>query len=203
MILKKFEDALASNRQLIFGVDEAGRGPLAGPVVAAAVFLRGSDIVGLDDSKKLSPHRRSILEQQIKEQCDWAVGIASHDEIDEINILQATMLAMKRAADALTQKIDALPDMILVDGNRLPKWRYGAQAIIGGDSLHPCISAASIIAKEHRDRLMMEADAQYPQYGWATNKGYGSKAHLEAIAQYGPSPFHRMSFAPMRQMTLL
>lgn len=184
---------------MIVGVDEAGRGPLAGPVVAAAVVLCEGGIIGLDDSKKLSASRRKALEAQIKARCRWAVGIADVAEIDRINILQATLLAMTRAVDALGCE----PERVLVDGNRLPKWRYSAEAVVGGDALHPCISAASIIAKEHRDRLMRSYDAIHPGYGWASNKGYGSASHLEALRRLGPTPLHRRSFAPVAQLELL
>jgi ribonuclease HII len=180
---------------MIAGVDEAGRGPLAGPVVAAAVILGSTHIDGLDDSKKLSPKRRAQLEAEILASCQVGVGIASPEEIDRINILQATFLAMTRAVEALS----AEPRHILVDGNRLPQWRYHAEAVIGGDALHPCISAASIIAKETRDRIMIEADREYPGYGWASNKGYGSAAHLTALQRLGPTPLHRRSFAPVAQ----
>jgi ribonuclease HII len=178
---------------MIAGVDEAGRGPLAGPVVAAAVILCEGGIAGLDDSKKLSAKRRAVLEAEILARCIVGVGMASPEEIDSINILQATLLAMTRAVEALT----TLPAHILVDGNRLPKWRYSAEAIIGGDAIHPCISAASIIAKEHRDRIMIAADVDYPGYGWASNKGYGAAVHLAALAKLGPTPLHRRSFAPV------
>jgi ribonuclease HII len=184
---------------MIAGVDEAGRGPLAGPVVAAAVVLCDSVIEGLDDSKKLTAKRRELLEAQIKERCIWAIGVADVAEIDRINILQATMLAMTRAVEALGCE----PDRVLVDGNRLPKWRYAAEAVIGGDAIYPCISAASIIAKEHRDRLMRGYDAMHPGYGWSSNKGYGSAAHLEALRRLGPTPLHRKSFAPVAQLQLL
>jgi len=184
---------------MIVGVDEAGRGPLAGPVVAAAVVLCDGGIKGLDDSKKLSAKRRAVLEEQIKAKCRWAIGIADVEEIDRINILQATMQAMVRAVDGL--KID--PANVLVDGNRLPEWRYSAEFVIGGDAIHPCISAASIIAKEHRDRLMVAADAEYPGYSWASNKGYGSAAHMAALRELGPTPLHRRSFAPVAQLTLV
>lgn len=180
---------------LIAGVDEAGRGPLAGPVVAAAVILCDKGIDGLDDSKKLSARRRATLEAEIKQRCRWAVGVADVDEIDRLNILQATLLAMTRAVDALGIE----PAQVLVDGNRLPRWRYTAQAVIGGDAIHPCISAASIIAKEHRDRIMIEADSHWPGYGWSSNKGYGSAAHMAALRSNGPSPLHRKSFAPVAQ----
>ena len=178
---------------MIVGVDEAGRGPLAGPVVAAAVILCDGGIDGLDDSKKLSEKRRNILEVEIKSRCKWALGIASVEEIDAVNILQATLLAMTRAVDALMIE----PSLVMVDGNRLPKWRYRAEAVIGGDAIHPCISAASIIAKVHRDRLMILADADYPEYGWSSNKGYGSAAHMDALKILGPTPLHRRSFAPV------
>jgi ribonuclease HII len=184
---------------MIVGVDEAGRGPLAGPVVAAAVVLCNGGIEGLDDSKKLTAKKRETLEAQIKARCLWAIGVADVAEIDAINILQATMLAMTRAVDAL----GCAPAKILVDGNRLPRWSYTAEAVIGGDAIHPCISAASIIAKEHRDRLMRSYDAIHPGYGWASNKGYGSAGHLEALRRLGPTPLHRRSFAPVAQMELL
>lgn len=183
---------------MIVGVDEAGRGPLAGPVVAAAVVLCPDGIIGLDDSKKLSAKRRAVLEAEIKAKCRWAVGLASVEEIDAINILQATMLAMTRAVEALNVE----PTKVMVDGNRLPRWSYHAEAVIGGDAIHPCISAASIIAKEHRDRMMIAADADYPGYGWASNKGYGAAVHMAALRQLGPTPLHRKSFAPVAQMML-
>jgi ribonuclease HII len=184
---------------MIVGVDEAGRGPLAGPVVAAAVILCPDGIVGLDDSKKLSAKRRAELEDQIKARCRWAIGEASVEEIDRVNILQATMLAMTRAVEALGVE----PVEVLVDGNRLPRWRYTARAIIGGDALHPCISAASIIAKEHRDRFMIRMAQEFPAFGWERNMGYGTAQHLAALRQYGPTPLHRTSFAPVAQMQLV
>lgn len=184
---------------IIAGVDEAGRGPLAGPVVAAAVILPDNHgIIGLDDSKKLSPSKRARLESEIIAKCNYGLGWAHPEEIDQINILQATLLSMKRAVEALPQKADH----ILVDGNRLPIWDYSAEFVIGGDALHANISAASIIAKEYRDRLMIEADKKYPGYGWLSNKGYGSKQHREAIKLLGPTPLHRRSFSPLSQMTL-
>ena len=184
---------------MIVGVDEAGRGPLAGPVVAAAVLLCEGGIVGLDDSKKLTAKRRAELEAQIKARCRWGVGEASVEEIDRINILQATFLAMTRAVEALGFE----PAEVLVDGNRLPRWRYTATAIIGGDALHPCISAASIIAKEHRDRFMVAMARDFPGFGWETNMGYGTAQHLAALRQHGPTPHHRTSFAPVAQMQLV
>lgn len=183
---------------LIAGVDEAGRGPLAGPVVAAAVILGATPIIGLDDSKRLSAKQRAVLEAEIFASCRVGVGMASPQEIDAINILQATFLAMARAVEAL----GITPVHILVDGNRLPQWHYSAEAVIGGDALHPCISAASIIAKEHRDRIMIAADADYSGYGWASNKGYGAAAHMAALKQLGPTPLHRRSFAPVAKYFL-
>jgi ribonuclease HII len=188
---------------MIIGVDEAGRGPLAGPVVAGAVLLCDGSIDGLDDSKKLTAARRATLETEIKARCHWAVAEASVAEIDAINILQATMLAMTRAVDALVAQLGGDPAEVLVDGNRLPSWRYPSRWVISGDAIHPCISAASIIAKEHRDRIMIAADRDWPVYGFAGHKGYGSAAHRSAIAEHGPCSIHRMSFAPMRQLALI
>jgi ribonuclease HII len=182
---------------IIAGVDEAGRGPLAGPVVAAAVILGTAKLIGLDDSKKLSAKRRAVLESLIRASCHVGVGEASVEEIDTLNILQATLLAMTRAVTALP----VTPDYVLVDGNRLPNWSYSAEAIIGGDALHPCISAASIIAKETRDRMMIAADADYPGYGWAQNKGYGAKAHVEGIKRLGLTPLHRKLFVRKIMLT--
>ena len=179
---------------MIFGVDEAGRGPLAGPVVAAAVLLCKPRPSGLDDSKKLSAARRAELEETIKRRCQWAVGIVDVDDIDRLNIFGATMLAMTRAVDALGEA----PAHVLVDGNRLPKWRWPATAIIGGDGCEPAISAASIIAKVTRDRIMAELDAAHPGYGWATNQGYGVAAHADVLNRLGATPHHRASFAPVR-----
>jgi ribonuclease HII len=163
-------------------------------VVAAAVILCDGGIDGLDDSKKLSAKRRCELEALILARCTVGVGLASVEEIDRINILQATMLAMTRAVEALGVE----PSLVMVDGNRLPKWRYRAQAVIGGDAIHPCISAASIIAKEYRDRIMVAADRDFPGYGWASNKGYGAAVHMAALREIGPTPLHRKSFAPVR-----
>ena len=184
---------------MIVGVDEAGRGPLAGPVVAAAVLLCEGGIAGLDDSKKLSAKRRGELEVEIMGRCRWGIGEASVEEIDRVNILQATFLAMARAVEALGFE----PEEILVDGNRLPRWRYAARAIVGGDALHPCISAASILAKQHRDRFMAAAARDFPAFGWERNMGYGTAHHLAALRQHGPTPLHRTSFAPVAQMQLV
>ncbi|MEQ1725767.1 MAG: ribonuclease HII [Sphingopyxis sp.] len=181
---------------MIIGVDEAGRGPLAGPVVAGAVLLCDGGIIGLDDSKKLSESKRIRLEAEIKSRCRWAIGVASVAEIDAINILAATMLAMTRAVEALGVE----PAMILVDGNRLPAWPYRARAIIGGDASEPAISAASIIAKQARDAMMVAADRAHPGYGFARHKGYGTAAHIEALKRLGPCPLHRRSFAPVANL---
>jgi ribonuclease HII len=190
------------------GVDEAGRGPLAGPVVAAAVVLGDAIPPGLDDSKKLSPRRRAELDLAIRASSSWAVGLAEVAEIDAVNILQATMLAMTRAVAALTDALAADgPCEVLIDGNltphaRVPQWRWPARAIVGGDGIEPAISAASIVAKEWRDRIMKDAASLHPHYGWERNKGYGSAEHLAALRRYGPSPLHRRSFAPVAQSEL-
>ncbi len=176
--------------RLIAGVDEAGRGPLAGPVVAAAVILGDVPIIGLDDSKKLPEKRRAALEQLILRTSITGIGIATVAEIDATNILQATLLAMTRAVAALRVK----PDHILVDGNCVPEWACSCEAIIGGDALYPCISAASIIAKQARDRIMIAADEDCPGYGWAQNKGYGVAAHNAAIKRLGLTKHHRRLF---------
>lgn len=178
---------------MIAGVDEAGRGPLAGPVVAAAVVLCPDGIIGLDDSKKLSAPRREVLFAQINQRCTVGVGLASVEEIDALNILWATMLAMERAVAALGVE----PSEVLVDGNRCPAWRWRSRAIIGGDATEPCISAASIIAKVTRDQMMIAADRVHPGYGWASNKGYGAAVHMAALERLGPTPLHRRSFAPV------
>lgn len=179
----------------IAGIDEAGRGPLAGPVVAAAVILR-EPIPGLDDSKKLSEKRRAALADQIRDTALFGIGIAEPEEIDRINILQATLVAMRRAALNLGE----IPAEFLIDGNRTPgQLPATARFIIGGDGLEPAISAASIIAKTVRDELMIRAAERWPAYGFEGHKGYGARTHLEAIATHGPCPIHRMSFSPMRQ----
>ena len=183
---------------IIAGSDEVGRGPLAGPVVAAAVILPDNyDLPGLTDSKKLSEKKREILFELIKEQAiAWAVAEASVAEIDQLNILQASLLAMKRSIEALA----IIPDKALVDGNRCPELNIKVQAIIGGDLTIPAISAASIIAKVTRDRHMVELDKLYPEYGLASHKGYGTKLHMQAITQYGARPIHRKSFAPIKKL---
>ena len=188
---------------MIAGVDEAGRGPLAGPVVAAAVILCKPRPAGLDDSKKLTAERRGALEAVIKRRCHWGVGVVDVGEIDRLNIFGATMLAMTLAVEALCAKIGCDPIEVLVDGNLTPhgrreEWRWKARPIVGGDAIEPCISAASIIAKEHRDALMREAALAHPHYGWERNKGYGTPDHLAALREHGPCPLHRRSFAPVR-----
>ena len=193
---------------MIIGVDEAGRGPLAGPVVAAAVLLCKPRPSGLDDSKKLTAARRAELEAVIKRRCQWAVGVVEVDDIDRLNIFGATMLAMTLAVDALCAQLGCDPLEVLIDGNltpagRRPEWRWTARAIVGGDAIEPCISAASIIAKEHRDRMMCAAAQQHTHYGWEKNKGYGTPDHLAALRQHGPSPLHRKSFGPVSQLLLL
>jgi len=196
-----FAHELIHHPGLVAGVDEAGRGPLAGPVVAAAVILRQDDCPdGLNDSKQLTAVRRATLEGEIKARAlCWGVGVASVEEIDSINILWATMLAMTRAMEALSHDCAH----VLVDGNRCPKWRWTSTAIVEGDAKCLSIAAASILAKEARDRMMIEAAGAHPQYGWETNKGYGSPKHLAALREHGPTPLHRRSFAPVAQMAML
>jgi ribonuclease HII len=181
---------------LVAGVDEAGRGPWAGPVVAAAVILdRRNFPAGLNDSKKLSEAARTRLSAELLGQ--WhGIGIASVAEIDTLNIHWATMLAMERAVAAL----GVAPAHVLVDGNRLPRWPHAATAIIKGDGRSLSIAAASIIAKVTRDRMMVALDAEFPGYGWAANKGYGTAAHQRGLAEYGVTPHHRRSFAPIRAL---
>ncbi len=185
--------------KLVAGVDEAGRGPLAGPVVAAAVILdERRPIAGLTDSKRLSPARRETLERQIKRRARaWAVAESSHAEVDAINVLEASLLAMKRALLALGLK----PARVLVDGNRLPPLDgFRMEAVVGGDLTQPCISAASILAKQHRDRLMLELDRLYPEYQFARHKGYPTALHRRLLAEHGVCPVHRRSFAPVREL---
>lgn len=181
----------------IAGVDEAGRGPLIGPVVAAAVILpKDYDLPFLTDSKKLSERKREVLAQQIKASAlAWHIAFVSAQQIDEINILQATLKAMTMAVDGLTMP----PEHVLVDGNRLPKWDYSSEALVKGDLKEPAISAASILAKVARDSWMHELHDQHPEYQFANHKGYGTKAHLEAIKKYGILAEHRRSFKPVRE----
>lgn len=184
--------------RLIAGVDEAGRGPLAGPVVAAAVILDPErPIVGLNDSKKLSEKKREALFDEIcTKALSWAIAEASVEEIDQLNILHASMLAMQRAVEALVIQ----PDFVRVDGNRLPRWTYAAEAVIGGDASVACIAAASILAKVQRDRDMVALDRQYPGYGLAVHKGYPTKAHLENLRRLGVTDIYRKSFRPVAEL---
>jgi ribonuclease HII len=194
---KPFILSLKADQLLVAGVDEVGRGPLAGPVVTAAVILDPEHpIEGLMDSKKLSESRREELAVLIKERSlAWSIGRAEVEEIDEINILQATMLAMQRAVAGLSPA----PEHALIDGNRCPQLECTAEAIIKGDGLVPAISAASIIAKVSRDNEMVELDALYPGYGLAGHKGYPTKAHRDALIELGVTPIHRRSFGPVRK----
>lgn len=186
------EELFAQGYQVICGVDEAGRGPLAGPVCAAAVILPPHlEIPGLDDSKKLSDKRRRELFPIIKEQAiAYGIGLASHEEIDEINILQATFLAMERAIAQLQIK----PEYALIDGNRTKDFGLPVKTVVKGDSLSANIAAASVLAKVTRDMLMEEAAVEYPGYGFEIHKGYGTRAHYDALREKGPSAIHRMTF---------
>ena len=193
--------------RIVVGVDEAGRGPLAGPVVAAAVVLCKPRPAGLDDSKKLTREVRAVLDERIRRRCAYGVGVVEVADIDRLNIFHATMLAMTLAVAALCEKLDEEPHEVLVDGNLTPKgrrdeWRWPARPIVGGDAIEPCISAASIVAKEHRDRIMREHARAHPQYGWETNVGYSTPFHLAALREHGPCPLHRRFFAPVAQLEL-
>jgi ribonuclease HII len=183
---------------LLAGVDEVGRGPLAGDVVTAAVILDpDKPIEGLADSKKLTERRRQQLAMDIREKAlYWHIARASIAEIDQYNILQATLMAMARAVDGLGCR----PEYVAVDGNRMPAWDYSGETVVKGDDKVPAISAASIIAKVYRDNEMCVFDQKYPGYGFAAHKGYGTKQHLQAIKQLGPSPIHRCSFEPVKSM---
>lgn len=192
MTLFEYDSAVRNDAPVLCGVDEAGRGPLAGDVYAAAVvFDEGVFIDGLNDSKKLSEKRREALFDEITAKAKaYCVATATVEEIERINILQATMLAMKRAVDGL----GIVPDMAIIDGNRLPDLECPAQTVVKGDGLSACIAAASILAKVSRDRYMKKLAEEYPQYCFEKHKGYGTKLHNEMILKYGPSPVHRMSF---------
>lgn len=186
----------------ICGVDEAGRGPLVGAVVAGAVVLDPNNpIEGLKDSKKLTSARREYLYEQIMEKAKaWGVGEASPEEIDDINILQATMLAMRRAVEDLTTRLGAWPDKALIDGNRCPELPIAVEAIVKGDAKEPAISAASIIAKVTRDHQMQLLHERHPEYGFAQHMGYPTEAHFAALKQYGACDQHRRSFSPVRKV---
>lgn len=195
-------EAYASGFNGVAGVDEAGRGPLAGPVVAGAVILpaRWEGLAGLNDSKQLTVGQRERLFSSLLERDDvcWAVGVADREEIDRLNILRATHLAMARAVEGLAVR----PDFCLVDGLPVKGLPVPHRAIVKGDGRSLSIAAASVLAKVTRDRMMEEADLLYPQYGFAKHKGYGTKAHMEALRRHGPCPLHRRSFAPVSQMEL-
>lgn len=180
------------NTKIVCGVDEAGRGPLAGPVVAAACVLPDGVIIeGLNDSKKLSEKKREKLFNEIIETAiDYSIGLATIEEIEEINILNAAMLAMNRAIDGLKTK----PDLALIDGNTARGFTVNTLTVVGGDAISPSIAAASILAKVTRDRMCYEFDKEYPEYGFAKHKGYGTKVHIDAIKAYGVTPIHRPSF---------
>ncbi|UVI38337.1 ribonuclease HII [Qipengyuania spongiae] len=200
------QNGLGSAR-MVAGVDEAGRGPLAGPVVAAAVVLCKPCPAGLGDSKALSPQVRAKLDTTIRARCAFGIGVVEVEDIDRLNIFGATMLAMTLAMQRLCEALGLQDCEALIDGNltpagRNPGWRWPARAIVKGDAKERCIGAASILAKEHRDRLMREAAARHPHYGWDRNAGYGTPEHLAALRQYGPSPLHRRSFAPVAQMEM-
>lgn len=189
----------------VCGVDEAGRGPLAGAVVAGAVVLDPENpIAGLKDSKKLSAAKREFLFDQIQLKAKaWGIGEASPTEIDEINILQATMLAMRRAIEDLTTRLGGWPEKALIDGNRCPELPISAEAIVKGDTKEPAISAASILAKVTRDRQMMALHDQHPQYGFAQHMGYPTEAHFAALKEFGACDQHRRSFSPVRNVLAL
>ena len=185
---------------IIAGTDEAGRGPLAGSVVAAAVILNPDQpLEGLNDSKKLSEKKREKLYPLIRERAlSYAIAEATVAEIDRLNILHASMLAMKRAVEALS----VTPELVLVDGNRCPQIEIEARAIVGGDALEPCISAASVLAKVYRDRQMLEYHQQFPDYGFNRHKGYPTRLHMQRLKELGPCAIHRRSYTPVQQAEL-
>ncbi len=194
-------EARAKARARVAGVDEAGRGPLAGPVVAAAVILDPRrPIEGVRDSKRLSPAQRDRLAACVRANAvAWAIGSATVEEIDALNILHASLLAMRRALQALRPKAE----FALIDGNRVPELQIGARAVVGGDATEAAISAASILAKTCRDDVMRELDREFPGYGFATHFGYPTPSHLERLIEIGPCPLHRVSFAPVREALLM
>jgi ribonuclease HII len=188
---------------LICGADEAGRGPLAGAVYAAAVVLNSDrPIIGLADSKKLSEKKRNLLSVEIKQHAlAWAIASCSAQEIDEINILQASLLAMKRAIESMQVQFGITPDLVQVDGNKCPRISLPCEAIVKGDSKVQAISAASILAKVARDAELYELDKVYPQYGFAKHKGYPTVFHLEMLEVHGVTPVHRLTYAPVRRLS--
>ncbi len=196
--LPLFDEDFTSGVTLFCGADEAGRGPIAGPVFAAAVILDPDHaIAGLKDSKKLSEHRRDELALEIRQYARaWAIAECSIEEIDELNILHASMLAMKRAIESLAIR----PELALIDGNRCPKLMIAAKAIVKGDDKVPAISAASILAKTARDAVMLDLHRQYPEYGFDRHKGYPTAYHLEQLSIHGVSPVHRKTYAPVRKI---
>ncbi|MBF2735418.1 MAG: ribonuclease HII [Betaproteobacteria bacterium AqS2] len=182
-------------KRFTIGVDEVGRGCLAGPVVAAAVLLGNEVIEGLADSKKLGPKRRAAMAELVIEECiAYAYGEASVEEIDQLNVLEASLTAMQRAVSGIV----IVPDEVLVDGDRCPDLPYPVRAVVKGDAKIPEIMAASIIAKQHRDAMMLELDKEHPEYGFARHKGYGTPEHVAALRRHGPCPAHRTTFAPVR-----
>lgn len=199
MLSLEHEQAQGWPRRTVLGVDEVGRGPWAGPVVAAALCLPPDygdiGLDGLHDSKKLTEKKRESL-FDILVTLPHGIGLASVEEIDRLNILQASLLAMTRAVEACPYP----PDHVLVDGNKLPDWPYAASSLVKGDTLSPSIAGASVLAKVTRDRMMVDLDVAHPGYGWASNKGYGAKAHQQALASQGVTPHHRKSFAPIRKL---
>jgi len=191
-----------SGRLITAGIDEVGRGPLAGPVVAACVHIPDKTLAWMPlmtDSKKLTPSKRDLYAGYVREHCIWGIGEASVVEIDQINILQATFLAMHRSITDMRERYNIYPDYLMIDGNQLPKnLPCKAEAVVKGDRKIKEISCASIIAKTYRDAMMQKLAFEYPEYGWQTNMGYGTKTHLNALHAYGCTPHHRRSFAPVR-----
>lgn len=196
-------EAGAGHGSIVFGIDEVGRGPLAGPVIAAAVWIppalfEAPILAPVTDSKKLSPARRELIDTDLRTHVSFALGVAEVEEIDRINILQATFAAMERAVESLVEQLGEAPALCLIDGNRIPKIAHPARALVKGDFLSVSIAAASIIAKVERDRLMARLSESHPGYGWERNAGYGTAQHLAGIAAYGVTPHHRRSFRPVR-----
>jgi ribonuclease HII len=194
-----------SHSGIVCGIDEVGRGPLAGPVLSACVHIpninKDHDVWNvIKDSKKLTVKKREALFIQIRELTDYGIGMASHDEIDQINIHQATLLAMKRAFESMLKHSDIMPDVAIVDGKFTPDIRCETQAVIKGDTKSISIAAASILAKVTRDRIMSRLDGEHPYYGWSRNSGYGTAEHMNALNSYGASPYHRQSFAPVKKV---